>query len=167
MNTNQRTRSVFGAALTLGAVLFLAGCGDDDSGGDSAAGQASTGGATSAPATPGQSDSPAAPGSSEAPTEDVVIVIKDFSYTVPDSIPAGATITVRNDDSVGHTVTSDDDGVFDVPVGPGEEAQLTAPAQAGEYPFHCTPHPNMTGTLVVGDSDDQSAAPDGKSTPAY
>lgn len=78
-----------------------------------------------------------------------VIAIVDFEYQVPASVPAGSQITVRNDDGVGHTVTSDEDGVFDVTVAPGAEATLTVPDEPGEYPFHCTPHPTMTATLVV------------------
>ena len=89
---------------------------------------------------------PPAGGSQEA--SDVVIVISDFTYELPGPVPAGATITVRNEDGVGHTVTSDD-GAFDVAVGPGEETTLTAPDEPGDYPFHCTPHPQMTATLTV------------------
>ena len=62
---------------------------------------------------------------------------------------AGAEITVRNVDGVGHTVTADEGEAFDVVVGPGSEVTFTAPTEEGEYPFHCTPHPAMTGTLVV------------------
>lgn len=80
----------------------------------------------------------------------VTIVVSDFSYQVPVTVPPGASVTVRNEDEVGHTVTSDESGIFDVPVGPGEEVTLTAPDEPGEYPFHCIPHPQMTGTLVVG-----------------
>lgn len=82
--------------------------------------------------------------------EDVVIVIADFDYEVPDSVPPGAEITVRNDDVVGHTVTSEDDGAtFDVVVPAGETVTLTAPEEAGEFPFFCRPHPNMQSTLIV------------------
>lgn len=81
--------------------------------------------------------------------DDLVIVIEDFEYEVPDSVMPGAEITVRNEDGVGHTVTADEGDAFDVVVGPGEEVTFTVPDEAGEYPFHCTPHPNMTDTLVV------------------
>ena len=81
--------------------------------------------------------------------EEVVITIEEFAYDLPDAVPPGAEITVRNMDGVGHTVTADEGGAFDVVVGPGEEVTFTAPSEAGEYPFHCTPHPAMTATLVV------------------
>ncbi len=85
----------------------------------------------------------------EEAAEEIVIVIEDFTYVPPDSVPAGAEIVVRNMDGVGHTVTADDGSTFDVIVGPGEEVSFAAPSEAGEYPFHCRPHPQMTSTLVV------------------
>ncbi|MFC7407135.1 cupredoxin domain-containing protein [Georgenia alba] len=80
---------------------------------------------------------------------EATVVIADFSYQVPETVSAGAEITVTNEDDVGHTVTSDEEGIFDVVVGPGETVTFTAPEEAGEFPFHCTPHPDMTSTLVV------------------
>lgn len=119
------------AALALAAGL-LTGCGSDAA--DAPTGTAGASGTTAT--------------SSES--ADLVIVISDFAFELPGPVPAGATITVRNEDGVGHTVTSDDDGAtFDVAVGPGEEATLTVPQEAGDYPFHCRPHPAMTATLVV------------------
>ena len=97
----------------------------------------------------GSEDAPPAEDPQQGDAAGEVIVISDFTYEVPDSVPAGAQITVRNDDDVGHTVTSDEEGMFDVAVAPGEEAVLTVPDQPGEYPFHCTPHPTMTATLMV------------------
>ncbi len=100
----------------------------------------------------GGQDRSASPGAGSDAAQDpaaVLIVISGFSYQVPVSVPAGAVVTVRNEDQVGHTVTSDEPGVFDVAVAPGEETSFTAPEEPGEYPFHCIPHPQMTGTLVV------------------
>lgn len=107
---------------------------------------------TPEPAAESSSSSAAPSQSSTAPTEDVaeeiVITISDFSFDVPESVPAGAEITVVNEDSSFHTVTADD-GTFDVDVPSGESVTFTAP-DAGEFAFHCTPHPQMTATLVVG-----------------
>lgn len=93
-------------------------------------------------------------GADEASTDPgaapLTIVISDFTFHVPEEVPAGATVTVRNEDNVGHTVTADEAGGFDVAVGPGEEVTFTAPDEPGEHPFHCIPHPQMTATLVVG-----------------
>ncbi|NYF97544.1 cupredoxin domain-containing protein [Janibacter cremeus] len=87
------------------------------------------------------------PGESES--NEVTITISDFTYSVPDSVPAGAEITVTNSDEVGHTVTADSGDTFDVAVEPGATVTFTAPESAGEYAFHCIPHPAMTSTLVV------------------
>ncbi len=84
----------------------------------------------------------------EEPAEKVVITISDFAFQVPGPVPPGAEVTVVNEDSSYHTVTADD-GTFDVGARQGEPVTFTAPEQPGDYPFHCTPHPNMTATLVV------------------
>lgn len=88
-------------------------------------------------------------GTDDDAADELVIVIEDFDYELPDTVPPGARLTVRNQDGVGHTVTADDGSAFDVAVGPGEEVTFRAPDEAGEHPFHCIPHPGMTGTLVV------------------
>lgn len=105
-----------------------------------------------------QSTSPEAMGSMEttAPAmdesqaaEEVVITIKDFKFEGPDSIAPGATVTVINKDSAAHTVTSEEEGLFDTEVEADSTVTFTAPEEAGDYAYVCTYHPNMTGTLVV------------------
>jgi plastocyanin len=68
--------------------------------------------------------------------------------------PASATLTVgapvawTNTTSVPHTATSDD-GAFDTStVNPGQTATITF-ATPGTYPYHCSFHPDMHGTIVV------------------
>ena len=99
---------------------------------------------TSAPAAEPSSASP----STAAAPDAVVISITDFEFTVPDSVSPGATITIENADKQAHTVTSKTGG-FDVKVDPGGTATLTAPSKPGTYPFVCSFHGNMSGTLVV------------------
>lgn len=82
------------------------------------------------------------------PGEKVVLTISDFSVDVPESVPPGAAVTVVNEDGAPHTVTADD-GTFDSAAGEGESGTCTAPGEPGEFPFHCSAHPDMTGTLVV------------------
>ena len=80
------------------------------------------------------------------------IVIKNFMFS-PDSLTVapGAVITVKNEDSVTHTLTDKtDQSVFSTgPVGPNQTKTFKAPGKAGSYPFFCTIHQYMTGTLVV------------------
>jgi plastocyanin len=77
------------------------------------------------------------------------ITIANMSFGEAITVPPGATITIKNDDSAEHSVTSDTAGKFDVEVEGKEQGTLTAPTEPGEYPFHCTYHPSMHGTLIV------------------
>ena len=80
--------------------------------------------------------------------QSATITIKDFKYSGAISVKAGSTVTVRNDDSVTHTVTADHGGAFDVTIPGGTSKTFMAP-KAGSYPYHCTYHSNMHGTLKV------------------
>ncbi len=133
-------RSWLGTSLSIVVLATTAACGGGGEA-ESAPPAASSDSATSAPA-----ESSAA--TAEEPAEKVVITISDFAFDVPKSVPPGAEVTVVNEDSSFHTVTADD-GTFDVGARKGEPVTFTAPDEPGEYPFHCTPHPNMTATLVV------------------
>ena len=75
------------------------------------------------------------------------ITIKDLAFTSK-SVAPGATVTVKNNDTVQHTVTSDKSGLFDVTVDAGKSETFKAPA-AGTYKFHCNIHSQMHGTLTV------------------
>jgi plastocyanin len=81
-------------------------------------------------------------------TSSAVITIKDFAYTTPSSVSPGAKVTVHNMDTVAHTVTADSGNAFDAPA-PVGNSSFTAPTTPGSYPFTCTIHPEMHGTLVV------------------
>ena len=79
-----------------------------------------------------------------------MITIKGFGYAVPKNVRPGARVMVTNDDQVAHTVTADaSTNLFNVVIDPGSSVTFTAPTQPGSYPFHCTYHSNMHGTLVV------------------
>lgn len=65
------------------------------------------------------------------------------------TVSFGGTVTWFNGDSIIHTVTSDTAGLFDSgPLNPGEYWSHTF-TQPGTYTYHCTPHPQMTGAIVV------------------
>lgn len=83
------------------------------------------------------------------PAEEAMITIKDFEYEMPESIAAGATVTVTNEDDAPHTVTAKDDGGFDVEVPAGETVTFTAPEESGDYEVICIFHPQMSATLVI------------------
>ena len=109
---------------------------------------------SSASATPSATATATATGSSagqKTGTTDT-IVIKNFMFS-PDSLTVapGAVVTVKNEDSVTHTLTDKtDQSAFNTgPVGPNQSKTFKAPGKAGSYAFFCTIHQYMTGTLVV------------------
>jgi plastocyanin len=69
----------------------------------------------------------------------------------PVEVKVGETVTWVNDDSDRHTVTSKD-GIFDSGMmGKGQSFRFTFDKE-GEYPYFCSPHPGMVGTVVVTES---------------
>lgn len=76
------------------------------------------------------------------------ITIKNLKFSAA-SVKSGAKVTVKNNDSLTHTVTSDDGTSFNVTVNSGGTATFPAPSTAGSYKFHCNIHSSMHGTLTV------------------
>jgi plastocyanin len=57
---------------------------------------------------------------------------------------------VDNHDSTAHTLTATAGKAFDTgTIGAGKSGTFTAPAAAGSYPYICTIHQFMHGTLIV------------------
>jgi len=76
----------------------------------------------------------------------------------PLTVKVGDTIVVVNKDTTPHTVTNGKDAtdpnmgkLFDTSIiNAGDSAEIvTADLDPGEYPFFCSVHPYMTGTLTV------------------
>lgn len=63
-------------------------------------------------------------------------------------VAVGTTIEWTNEDPVPHTVTADDNR-FDSGLIEGGQVWRYTFTRPGSYPFHCTPHPFMKGTIVV------------------
>lgn len=87
------------------------------------------------------------------------VTIADFAFSPATlTIAVGDTVTWTNTDAVAHTATSTS-GAFDSDLlDQGESFSFTFTAP-GTYDYRCTPHPQMTGRIVV----EPAAAP---STPA-
>lgn len=96
----------------------------------------------------------------QEPTNDISaeaksIAISDFSYS-PQTITVkkGTTVTWTNNDSVSHDVAPDESNSEAF-----QKSELLAQGETysftfntpGTYAYHCTPHPQMTGTVIVTD----------------
>jgi plastocyanin len=63
-------------------------------------------------------------------------------------VSAGATVEWTNRDQIAHTVTADDGSWDSGPIEPGATWRHTFDTP-GTFAFHCSPHPYMTGAVVV------------------
>ena len=89
------------------------------------------------------------------------VTISDFAFSPATvTITAGDTVTWTNTDPVVHTATSTT-GAFDSgDIAQGESFSVTF-TTPGTYVYFCTPHPTMTGQIVV-----QAAAPAATAAPS-
>ncbi|MCX5209889.1 cupredoxin domain-containing protein [Kitasatospora sp. NBC_00240] len=157
--TNPRRWRTALTAVTVLALLGLAGCSSSKPSTPSTPSPASADASPTAAGSPSPSAgsaSPSAAGSGSAspsgtPAAAVTVTIKDFAFTpVAVTVAPGATVTVINQDSTAHTVTSVTDGLFDTgDIAGGQTTTFTAPTTPGEYRYICSIHPNMHGTLTV------------------
>ncbi|HSQ37764.1 MAG TPA: cupredoxin family copper-binding protein [Acidimicrobiia bacterium] len=113
------------SALLLAAAVLVAACAD-------AGTEATT---TSAPATTG--------------ADQYAVVMESFAFTPAElTVPVGATVTWTNLHAANHDVVSAD-GTFESPLfGTGETYSFTF-TEPGEYPYICSIHPSMEGTIIV------------------
>lgn len=77
------------------------------------------------------------------------VAIADFAFAPTTlTIAVGDTVTWTNEDAIEHTATSTN-GAFDSGLlAQGESFSFTF-TTAGTYDYLCTPHPTMTGRIVV------------------
>ena len=135
------------AALSIG-VTGLAACrgGDDSSSDEAAATTAAPAAGTTAPA------GAEAPTGTEAAAGGDRIVIADGSFKFEPAslqVAAGTEVTWDNQDSlVPHRIASDDGSFDSEDLHQDDRFSHTFDA-AGEYPYHCAIHSQMTGTIVV------------------
>lgn len=101
---------------------------------------------SSAKKSSGTTSKPAA--SSSGTLDNTITIDSAFKFHVG-TVKAGATVTVKNESSAAHTVTSDD-GKFDAgTIQGGGSKTFTAPTQPGTYNFHCNIHSFMTGAFTI------------------
>jgi plastocyanin len=132
-------------AFSLFALLALSACA-------SGSGTAAPAATAPQPAESAAASAPAAGGggctaSSEAGA--VSVGIENFAFAPADVTAAvGETITWTNSDSAPHTATLDDGACDTGNIAQNASAGLVFDA-AGSYPYHCTIHPNMKGTITI------------------
>ena len=76
--------------------------------------------------------------------------IRGFSFQ-PDvlKVKVGAKVTWTNDDTVAHTVTADTNSFASGNLQPGGSFSFTF-TRPGTYAYHCSIHPSLHGSVVVG-----------------
>ncbi len=85
----------------------------------------------------------------QAPAKTADVKIDNFSFgPAAMTIAAGTTITWTNHDDIPHTVVSTD-GVFKSKVLDTDEKFTFTFDKPGTYPYFCSIHPKMTGTVKV------------------
>jgi plastocyanin len=85
----------------------------------------------------------------QAPAKNVEIKIDNFSFAPGTfTVAVGTTVTWINHDDIPHTVVSTD-GVFKSKVMDTDEKFSYTFTKAGSYPYFCSVHPKMTGTIVA------------------
>jgi plastocyanin len=118
-------RRAWVVSIAMLVLLSLPGCGGDDGGADG-----------------GGSGSGLLPD-----TASLAIADLTFEPTTLTIARGTTTISITNADSVDHTFTLDD-GSVDEPISAGGSVDVEVSLQ-GSIGFHCSIHPQMTGTLQV------------------
>ena len=78
-----------------------------------------------------------------------VVEIRDFSFQPSVlRVPGGATVRWINRDPVAHTSTSDAAGWNSGNLATNQTYERPFDS-AGDFPYHCTPHPTMQARIVV------------------
>jgi len=90
---------------------------------------------------------------------DHAVAISGSSFSPANvTVTVGDTVTWTNSDQLSHTATADA-GAFDTgALGNGQSGSATF-ATAGSFPYHCSIHPDMTGTITVAAAAEPTAGP--------
>lgn len=139
-------------AASLSLVLLGAGCPSQALPGQNPQPGTTNEQATDQPATNEQgtgSPSPAAKKPAAAKTTSLTIISYQYSPATL-KVKRGTKIIVTNKDGVAHTVTSDGTSFDSGELNFNESVTIdTTTLSPGTYPYHCTYHPEMKGTIVV------------------
>ncbi len=67
----------------------------------------------------------------------------------PGTMTAGQTVAWHNSDSITHDIAADDGSFNTGGIAPGTTSAPIRISTSGAWPYHCTIHPTMVGTLTV------------------
>ncbi len=109
-----------------------------------------TGGAATDPASvPAETTTPAE-SATPAPNSTTTVDISGHAFNPAQlNVAPGTTVTFVNNDNVPHTATSDTK-LFDLEIPPGSSYPVVLEGE-GTVPYHDELHPDMKGSIVVGD----------------
>ena len=87
---------------------------------------------------------------SAAQAATVPVTIDNFTFSPKEiTVKPGDTVTWTNQDDIPHTVRASPDGAWKCSVmDTGESCTITF-KEAGSFPYFCSLHPHMTGTVIV------------------
>src|ERR687898_719738 len=117
-----------------------------------------TGGAATDPTTvPAQTTAPAET-TTPAPNSTTTVDIRDHAFNPAQlNLAPGTTVTFVNNDTEPHTATADN-GLFDTGVlEPGSSFEVLLDG-SGTVTYHCELHPDMKGSIVVGEAGQAGGA---------
>jgi plastocyanin len=87
--------------------------------------------------------------SSNSPVAANTISINNFAFSPSTiTVSAGTEITFINNDSKTHRPIGDSNAFDFGQLAPGQSSKQTL-TQAGTFPYKCSIHPSMTGTIIV------------------
>ena len=94
-----------------------------------------------------------------APNSTTTVNIHDLTFDPAAlNVAPGTTVTWTNNDTVAHTVTADD-GLFDSGVLEPGQSYSTWLGGSGTVTYHCEIHPDMKGSIVVGEASGGGETP--------
>ena len=101
----------------------------------------------------GSSYSPMSPSGGGVPADVTITIVGDngnLSFSPnPGVVPVGKTVAWRNADSTTHDPTADGGSFAVGPIAPGSTSSPVMMTTAGSFPYHCSIHPTMVGSLTV------------------
>ena len=108
-------------------------------------------GGSSGPSATTGSNASSGSNASQGSSKDTIVIQNFMFHPASLTVAPGTTVTIRNEDSVTHTLTDKSDpklfSTGDVPA--HGTKTIKAPGKAGSYTYICMIHQYMTGTLKV------------------